>query len=115
MVQDIERAITEGGEKMEKKDIVIIALSAALLFTFIGFVSTSIKVGKITAEKGEFMEKIRETENLASELNKNMDDLRSILGRAEKEKEILAQKADEMKKRLQNTSDVKEAIPGQAR
>ena len=85
---------------MERKDMVIIALSIAFLIAFIGFITMFVKVGKITGEKSEFMMKIRETENLTSDLNKNISDLRAMLGKAEQEK-------NEIKEKLQEASQEK--------
>ena len=111
MVQDIRwhtskglPAGRQGGVmKMDKKDAAIIVLSVLLGIVFLGYISASLKVHKITAEKGEFMAKIRETENLTTELSKNMEDLKSMLGKAQKEKETLAKETEEMKNRLGKT------------
>ena len=80
---------------MERKDMVIIALSIAFLISFIGFIATSVKVARITGEKSEFMMKIRETENLTADLNKNITDLRAMLGKAEQEKNDIKEKLQE--------------------
>ena len=100
---------------MDKKNITIIVLSVALLITLIGFISASSRINKIIDEKSEFMSKIRETENLTDELSQSIADLKSMLGRAEKEKEKLAEETKEIKKRLkvipaEKTKEKKDSI-----
>lgn len=85
---------------MDKKVIAIIVLSVAFIITLIGFISASVKISKITSEKVKFTRKLKETEVLTRKLSRNMADLKAMLGKAEKEKEIIAKQAEEMKKRL---------------
>ena len=105
----------KGGNKMDKKNIAIIVLSIALLITLIGFISASSRVNKIIGEKSEFMAKIRETENLTDELSQSIADLKSMLGRAQKEKEKLVENTEKMKERLnliaaEETKEKKDSI-----
>ncbi|OGX17114.1 MAG: hypothetical protein A3K83_06865 [Omnitrophica WOR_2 bacterium RBG_13_44_8b] len=96
---------------MDKKTIAIAVLGVALLICIGGIISTSSQIRKVAAEKSEIIEKIKETDNLTTELSKNVSDLKALLGKvekdkdtAEKEKQRLYQETEEMKKRLEQVS-----------
>ncbi|MBN1354610.1 MAG: hypothetical protein JW994_08100 [Candidatus Omnitrophica bacterium] len=98
---------------MDKKNIVVLILSVVLVIAVFALISVSAKVNKITAEKGEFMKKIRETEKLTADLNKNINDLKAMLGKAETEKVKLTKETEDMRKRLEEAVTQKKSDSSQ--
>jgi len=90
---------------MDKRNVTIIILSVALLISVTGFILMSVKAYQASREKNEFMSKIKQTEELTQKLSANIQDLKNILGKTEKEKEELAKKTEQMKKQLQQKTE----------
>lgn len=90
---------------MDKKTIAIIVLSVALIISITGFVMASVRAFQASQEKNEFMSKIKQTEELTQKLSANIQDLKNILGKTEKEKEELTKRTEQMKKELQQKTE----------